>query len=279
MPSIGKMYMWLVALLVAACSLIVHAQQDDSWEEDFQSTHPPGKAMFASTCAGCHGLDGRGSERAPNIASSSKVLHLPDAQITKIISNGVPGTGMPAFHALSPAQLRSLVSYIHVLQGKPEAHRLPGNATQGKEVFFGKGGCSSCHTISGKGGFLGPDLTTYGASMSAGEILKGLTNSNRIVPAGYKTAVVTTRDGARIEGVVRNEDNFSVQMLTRDGNSHFFEKTDVQKLDYATEPLMPTDYGKRLARGELYDLISFLMSAGASPKAASNFATHNKPAQ
>ena len=56
-----------------------------------------GKTTYNTSCAGCHGLDGRGSEKAPNISGSAKVQHLSDAQLSSIISNGVPGTGMPGF--------------------------------------------------------------------------------------------------------------------------------------------------------------------------------------
>jgi cytochrome c oxidase cbb3-type subunit 3 len=36
---------------------------------------PPGAAIFASNCAGCHGADGRGGEHAPNIATTPEVQH------------------------------------------------------------------------------------------------------------------------------------------------------------------------------------------------------------
>src|SRR5579864_3882346 len=129
-----------------------------------------GKRSFTSTCAGCHGLDGRGSERAPSIATSPRIQKLSDKGLSNIIANGVPGTGMPAFHSLSAGQVQSLVSYIRTLQGKTEARVLPGNAARGKDIFFGKGECSNCHSISGHGGFFGPDLTTFGASSSADAI-------------------------------------------------------------------------------------------------------------
>jgi len=270
----------LAAVLFSLASLSWKAQaQDDSWEEDFQSAPPPGRRIFTSTCAGCHGLDGHGGERAPNIASSTRVLHLSDAQVSNVISNGVAGTGMPAFHTLTPAQVKALVSYIRILQGKPLARTLPGDPVAGKGIFFGKGECSSCHSVKGDGGFIGPDLTAYGAAISAEEIGKNLTRPNRIVPAGYKAAAITMKDGSRVEGLVRNEDNFSLQLLARDGSFHFFEKADLQRLEYAAEPLMPTDYGKRLTHSELNDLISYLMTAGAAPKSTQNPTTPKKSAE
>ena len=170
---------------------------------------------------------------------------------------------MPAFHSLSAAQVRSLVSYIRALQGKTDSRAVPGDPVRGKAIFFGKGECSSCHAVSGQGGFLGPDLTAYGAASSAKQIQDAILNSNRIVPPGYRAAVATTRDGNAIEGVVRNEDNFSVQLQTQDGAFHFFQKSDLQKFEYSKQPLMPSNYAQRLNQDELNDLVSFLM--GATP--------------
>lgn len=225
--------------------------------------------MFSTTCAGCHGLDGRGSERAPSITSSPRIQRLSDKELSKIISNGVSGTGMPAFHSLSTTEVQSLVSYIRALQGKTDSRAVPGDAAKGKEVFFGKGECSSCHSVAGQGGFLGPDLTAYGAVSSAKQIQDAILNSNRIVPSGYKSAVAVTRDGSTIEGVVRNEDNFSVQLQTRDGAFHFFQKSDLQKFEYSKQSLMPSNYSQRLTQDELNDLVSFLMGTTSHDKVTS----------
>lgn len=251
---------WVLAVLVLFSLLPLSARAQDDWEDDFKPAPPPGQRSFASTCAGCHGLDGRGSERAPSIATGAKVQHASDSDIAKIISNGVPGTGMPAFHTLTPAQVRSLVSYVRYLQGKQGVRSLPGDSSRGKDIFFGKAECSACHSVSGQGGFLGPDLTAYGSDLSAAEIRKTLVDPRQVVPLGYKAAEVTLRDGAKIEGVVRNEDNFSLQLLTKDGDFHFFEKNDLQNVRYLDQSFMPADYGKRLDQKELNDLISFLMS-------------------
>ena len=242
------------------------SQQDDSLEDDFKTSPGPGQLTFASSCAGCHGLDGRGSEKAPNIAGNAKVQHLTDSQLSEIISSGIPGTGMPPFRSLSPAQVRSLVAYLHVLQGRVKARALPGDASPGKKIFFGKGECSTCHTISGEGGFLGPDLSSYGAAMSADAILKSLLNPTRTAPLGFKPATATTREGSHVEGVVRNEDNFSVQLQTRDGTFLFLQKSELQNLEYGSQSLMPANYGERLSQTELNDLVSFLMSAGSPSK-------------
>jgi cytochrome c oxidase cbb3-type subunit 3 len=198
------------------------------------------------------------------------VQHFTDAQLADIVSNGVPGTGMPPFRSLSPAQIRAVVEYLRELQGKGKARALPGDADQGKKIFFGKGDCSTCHTISGEGGFLGPDLSTYGSSMSAEAILKAILNPARIAQSGYKPASVTTRDGTHAEGVLRNEDNFSVQLQTKDGSFLLLQKSELQTLEYGSQSLMPANYADRLTQSELNNLISFLMSARSPLKSTTS---------
>lgn len=264
----------IVTFVVAGfCGQVAFAQIRQSDRTDANSsTHPSsaaGEKTFASTCAGCHGLDGQGSERAPNIVKNPKVQNLSDARVYAIISNGIPGTGMPPFHTLTDEKVREIVSYLRMLQGKGGTQSLPGDATRGKEIFFGKGECSSCHAIKGTGGFLGPDLSTYGATTSAQAVLGAIVNQNRIVPAGYKQAVVTTRSGGRFEGAIRNEDNFSLQLQTKDGSFHFFQKSDLQNVERNDHSPMPANYRERLSSAELDDLVNYLMSAAANHKQTS----------
>lgn len=238
-------------------------------ERDQNSPAQPnsaGERTFGASCAGCHGLDGQGTDRGPGIANSTRVQRLTDAQLADIISSGIPETGMPPFRSLTGDQIREVVGHLRVLQGKHGARSLPGNAARGKEIFFGKGECSTCHTIYGAGGFLGPDLSAYGAANSAQAILDTILSTERTVPNGYRLATVTTRDGRCFEGMIRNEDNFSLQLLTKDGGFHFFRASDLEKVERSTQPLMPTNYRDRLSTDELNDLVNFLVNGGAPKK-------------
>jgi cytochrome c oxidase cbb3-type subunit III len=257
----------ILAVTGFCCPAAVAQTRQSDQADPGAPAHPRshiGEKMFATSCAGCHGLDGQGSDRAPSIAASATVQHLSDAQVSRIIMNGIPGTGMPPFRTLGDEKVRELVGYLRALQGKRVARSLPGDAARGKKVFFGKGECSTCHTMKGAGGFLGPDLTAYGQSLSAAAILDVILSPQRIVPAGYRAAIITTRDGNRLEGMIRNEDNFSLQLLTKDGSFYFLQRSDVQNLEHSSQSQMPTNYREQLSFRELNDLVSYLMSGGSS---------------
>lgn len=224
-----------------------------------------GQKTFSARCAGCHGLDGRGSQRAPNIATDPTTRHLSGAELAQIVFNGRTDFGMPSFRELGNEEIQHVVDYLRVLQGVG-AVSPTGNAKRGKEIFFGKAACSTCHTVAGQAVFVGSDLSTYARGLTAAEIRKAITDP--APSAGRaKTAVATTRDGQKLSGAVRNEDNFSIQLQGGDGTFHFLLKSDLDNLEYQRLPPMPTDYGQKLSKQELDDLVGYLQSTKAGPAA------------
>jgi cytochrome c oxidase cbb3-type subunit 3 len=244
----------------------LEAQQPEHAKAAASRNSQLGQRTFTTTCAGCHGLDGRGGERAPNITGSAKLRRLSDAELAGIVMNGVPGTGMPGFRSLGAPEIHGVVSYLRLLQGREKIGELPGNPANGKTIFFGKAECSGCHMIHGAGGFLGPDLSTYGANRSAAEILDAITSPAKNVAAIQKSVVAISRDGRTVSGIVRNEDNFSIQILTAEGAYFFLPRSDLRSLEYQDHPIMPTDYKERFTHVELDDVASYLMSVGRAAK-------------
>jgi cytochrome c oxidase cbb3-type subunit 3 len=227
-----------------------------------------GDKIFATSCAGCHGLDGRGSERAPSIAVG-RVQRLSDVQLFGIIEHGITGTGMPSFHSLADSDIKAVVAYLRILQGAKKTISLPGDPNPGKVLFLGKAGCSGCHMAAGQGGFIASDLSAYSRTHSVDETRSAITNPNPLGDRLARTATVTTRDGEKCLGRVRNEDNFSLQLQDLDGVFHFFAKSDIQGTEYSSQSLMPTNYGSTLSPDELNDVISYMMTVANSSESGS----------
>lgn len=247
--------LWVAGPFVAASQNAAH----DVRQRSSDSATPRGKRTFASTCASCHGLDGKGSERAPNIAENPKVQRLSGSQIFRIIENGIPGTGMPAFHSLESAQIKAVVLYLRTLQGKTKAARLPGDPERGKAIFTGGAGCSGCHMIAGQGGFIASDLSAYGQIHEVDEIRNAIVKPTPGGDRQVRVVTATTRGGKKYSGRVRNEDNFSLQLQGLDGAFYFLSKSDLDSLEYNSQTLMPSDYGATLNLNELDDVVSYLI--------------------
>ncbi|MFZ0275342.1 MAG: c-type cytochrome [Candidatus Sulfotelmatobacter sp.] len=249
----------LAALWAASCFAAAPQTQQPGPRKNGNPISTHGKQTFASTCANCHGLDGRGGERAPNIAENTKVQRLSDAQIAYIIENGVPGTGMPAFHSLEITDVKAVVAYLRTLQGKKQTVKLPSDPVRGETIFFGKARCSGCHMIAGKGGFIASDLSTYARTHDAEQIRGAITTPAPATDRQARLVTATTRGCEKVVGRIRNEDNFSLQLQTLDGAFYFVTKSELESLEYNSQTLMPSDYGSTLTADELNDVVSYLM--------------------
>ncbi|HXN54035.1 MAG TPA: c-type cytochrome [Candidatus Acidoferrum sp.] len=259
-----------MALAIFCCAVVVAkggaalsqgARKAEQNAPGVERTLEAGRQVFASRCAGCHGLDGRGTERAPAIATDARVQRRTDAALRRAIQNGVPAAGMPAFSMLDDATTKSLVAYVRFLQGKRQSSRAPGNAQRGQSLFFGKARCAECHMVKGKGGFIASDLSAFGSTHSAEETRRAILSPEGSGTRG-EVMVVKTRDGQQFSGVVRNEDNFSLQLQTMDGGFQLFLKADVESAAREAGSLMPSDYASTLNSSEIDDLVSFVVRVG-----------------
>jgi cytochrome c oxidase cbb3-type subunit III len=265
MRSSAKICCALLAFEAAFCVATGFAggsqtRQQNLGQKDSKPASTRGEKTFASTCASCHGLDGRGGERAPNIAESPKAQRLSDAQTAHIIENGIPGTGMPAFHTLKSSSIRAVVTYLRTLQGTNRPINLPGNRRRGEAMFFGKAGCSGCHMAAGKGGFIASDLSGYARTHNPEEIRNTIVSPAPSGDRGARLVTAILHGGEKYVGRIRNQDNFSLQLQAVDGTFHFMAKDTLEGLEYSAQALMPSDYGSTLNSTELNDLVSYLMS-------------------
>ena len=213
---------------------------------------------YETRCSSCHGLDGRGGEHAPNISTAPAIVDQLDHDIFTIVHDGRPSKGMPTFDYLGETRIKSLVSYLRAMGRRSGWVLARGNPQHGEELFFGKAGCGNCHMMEGKGGFLGADLTKYVESHSPAEAKEAILNPGKFRDPHQETLAVVTREGERISGVVRNEDNFSLQLQGTDGAFHNIMKSDVERVDQSGGPAMHACYGQNLAASEIDDLVCYL---------------------
>jgi cytochrome c oxidase cbb3-type subunit 3 len=253
-----------VAAVSGLLAMVLRGQNKPSVKTPDAVGQEEAKATFTGVCASCHGLDGRGGERGPNIVSEGDVARKTDADLVRILQEGKAAAGMPSFASQGPARLSALVAYLRELQGKRRPAQLPGDPEKGRVLFFGAAHCSKCHMIGGRGGFFGPDLSAYAARIGVDDVRAAILDPNKELDPRRGLVTVTLSDSTTLTGLVRNQDNFSLQLQTSDGAFHLLNKSEVRTTKYHGKSAMPADYGTTLAKAELDDLVSFLLRAAGS---------------
>ena len=120
---------------------------------DILQAAPDGGQLYATHCAVCHGDKGTGGVGIP-LALPSFLESVDDAFLRKTIRHGRPGRVMPAFPALSDAQLNAVVGFIRGWSEKPAPvfsyEAIKGNPEHGRELYAAY--CAMCHGAEGEGG-------------------------------------------------------------------------------------------------------------------------------
>jgi putative heme-binding domain-containing protein len=227
-----------------------------------------GAALWATSCSGCHGPDGSGG-RGPNLVKRALWHPLSDEAVHRTIREGVPGTDMPPT-GLSDEETWKLVAFVKAMAGPAIENNVPGDTETGRQIFWGaKAGCSGCHSIRGEGGRMGADLTDIGASRPLVLIKDAILEpSKRLSMAGQEGVTITLKDGKQIQGIARNRNNYSLQVLDKGGDLHLISMLDVEQLVISAHSPMPDDYGRRLSAKELQDLFAYLSRQTVRPAAA-----------
>jgi len=222
-----------------------------------------GRETYLGACSACHGASGQGGQ-GPSLISGREVNRLPDAHLFRSIKNGLPGTDMPNFN-LPDDKVWQLVSFVRSLSAPAVTANLQGNPEKGRDLFFGEAGCSKCHMIAGQGGFLGPDLTNAGLNRNVHQLREAVTQPNARVDDGFHAATVITTAGQKLEGIVKNHNNYSVQLLDATGRLHLLQRSSLKSLELRSASLMPADYTKRFSKDRIEDLMTFLSRLSARP--------------
>jgi putative heme-binding domain-containing protein len=240
-----------------------------------------GAAQFRQDCVFCHGVNARGGVRGPDLTSGVWAHGGSDAEIARTINNGVPGTQMPANH-LSDAETAQIIAYLRTQQ-QPAAAPV-GEAHRGESLFFGGAKCSGCHMVGGRGGRLGPELTTVGSSRPRAYLVESVREPNRQLSQTpgvsgdliYDTVVAVTRDGKTITGVAINEDTFTVQLMDMSERIQSLDKKSLKSIRHEHRSLMPAYTADLLNENDLNDVVAYLQSLRAPTPAAEKGATRGE---
>jgi cytochrome c oxidase cbb3-type subunit 3 len=276
--------MWLTRSITAILLLVVSLHPAQSvliygqTKQDTQAANPvagdpaavrEGASLFRANCSPCHGLNAKGGGRGPDLTSGRWTHGSSDAEIFRTITQGVPGTQMPA-NTFEDSETWTIIAFLRSLAPSDHAKTI-GDPVKGEILFRGRAGCATCHMVKGHGGLLGPDLTRVGASRSTTYLIESIRdpdkelsdgmldpNNHYGLPLVYDTVTIVLKDGKKVIGIAKNEDTFSVQLMDTDQRLRFFLKSDVKDVIHERKSLMPAYADQVISAAELQDLLAYL---------------------
>ncbi|MDB5347975.1 MAG: Trehalose utilization [Schlesneria sp.] len=134
-----------------------------------------------------------------------------------------------------------------------------GDAVAGKAVF--KKTCVKCHTHSGEGTRIGPDLTGMAVHPKK-ELLTHIIDPSRSVEGNFRIYSVTTDDGKVYSGLLASESKTAIELIDVEAKKHQILRENIDELVASPKSLMPEGFEKQHTQQELTDLLEFLTQRG-----------------
>ena len=234
---------WVVAVAMAGCAL---AQ--------------PGRQIFESQCALCHGQTGGGG-RGPALNRPKLDLAPDDQALRTLITDG--RGDMPGAWQLHPEEVASVAVYVRKLGTLPP-ETLPGDAARGARVYASKG-CAGCHMVNGKGDGFGPELTAVGARRNAAFLRQTILKPATTLPDGFLYVSAVPVAGPTVRGIRVNEDSFTIQVRDAGGHYFSFRKSQLKSLDRLVGQTPMPSFQGQFGAAELDDLVAYLAGLKGKP--------------
>jgi putative membrane-bound dehydrogenase-like protein len=137
----------------------------------------------------------------------------------------------------------------------------PGDASRGRAVFAKT--CQQCHTLFDTGGKVGPDLTGSNRG-DLDYLLQNIVDPNAVIPNDYKAWNLETTDDRSISGILRQQDEKSVTLVTAN-ETIVVPRAEVKSLKESQLSMMPEGLLMPLNDQEVRDLLYYLRSAAQAP--------------
>lgn len=249
-----KILLSLIAILIGYSP--AWSQQSNPFEADPRAPYAGG-VIFRAQCAACHGADAKGiaSIDAPDLTLIWSNRELADAEVFATIRNGVPGSIMPP-HGFPDPQVWMLVAYLKSIAVAGTAINLSGDAALGQALFSSN--CARCHRVAANGGSLGPDLTRITARRSKLALEESIRNPSAEIGLRYKPVLISAADGQRVQGAIKSEDAFSLQIMDLNQQLRGFAKASVRSIERQEESLMPRFTANQLNDADIENILTYL---------------------
>jgi putative heme-binding domain-containing protein len=256
MNHVRKGLMLAAALTISAAVIAAQGQPPLHDEQYPQADIAYGLSLYTTKCVVCHGPQGDAAGGV-NLRSGKFRNATTDRELAQFIRAGSPA-GMPPM-TLDNSEMTGIVAYLRNMNSVDNASVQTGDATRGRTLFDGKGGCASCHRVGRTGSRIGPNLSDIGSQRSPASIQRSLVDpTSQMMPINRPVRAVK-KDGTVVTGRRLNEDTYSVQIIDDRERLHSLLKTDLKEFTIGKSSPMPS-FAKTFSATETADVIAYLLT-------------------
>lgn len=136
-----------------------------------------------------------------------------------------------------------------------------GDAAAGERVFFHLRGprCYVCHRIDGRGGAIGPDLSTIGRSTTRDKLIESILAPSKEIAPQFVTWRIVTSDGRIHTGAIVEEGPHStVTLADTQGKLEVLNRNAIEDRQALPTSIMPEKLHELMTYQEFRDLLAYL---------------------
>jgi putative membrane-bound dehydrogenase-like protein len=134
-----------------------------------------------------------------------------------------------------------------------------GDVAEGRALFFGKATCLGCHSVAGKGGDFGPDLSNIGEIRSRHDILEAILYPSASFAREHETSKIVTK-GSSYLGIIKEQLPDAVMIATGPGSTIRVPRSEIVSIEPESVSMMLPGLLKPLSIQEISDLMAYLES-------------------
>jgi putative heme-binding domain-containing protein len=151
-----------------------------------------------------------------------------------------------------------------------------GDAEAGRTLFLDaiRTRCAVCHKVSGEGGEAGPDLSAIGGKLDRPHLVASLLAPSQQIVEGYRTSIITDKDGRTFSGVVKEQTDEDVTLYDADGKTRKIPTAAIETREESPVSLMPDKLYEALAPEEFTHLVAYLETLRTGGKPTPGSETH-----